>query len=280
MTTVLASAKGTIWIGTDGEGLLALDQQAKKVRRFRHAADDPKSLTDDHVTVLFEDKNGVLWIGTPNGLNRMEGDTLVQYQHDQNDPSDPTRLSFPAVESIYQDTGGVMWVGGFTVGVCKFDEYRTAFGHYKTRTHANSFFEDPDGSVWVGTYNGLYHYEWKNQRVTLYRSLGKLIGEGDPVSLESTWVTTIHRDRRASCGSRSCGAASSRSIRRPRRIAATSPTRRSQTVSPSTPSSISTRTSSGGCGSAPGAVVSCGSTPRPRRSPRSRPRATRPAAPA
>jgi ligand-binding sensor domain-containing protein len=198
ITAVLASSKGLIWIGSDGEGLLALDPKSATLTKYRHVATDPQSISDDHITVLFEDQKGVLWVGTPNGLNKMDpsGKTFLRYQHDPEDPNDPTKLSFPAVESMYQDTGGVMWVGGFTVGVCKFDEFHQQLGHYRTRTHANSFFEDADGTLWVGTYNGLYKFEWGAQRVTTYHNLGKNLGNDEPASLQSVWITAIHRDRR------------------------------------------------------------------------------------
>lgn len=197
ITALFASSKGQIWIGSDGEGVLVLDPKSGTFTRYRHVATDPQSISADHITVLFEDKNGVMWIGTPHGLNKMNASGKVRrYQHDPDDPNDPTRLAFPAVESIYQDIGGVMWVGGFTVGICKFDEFRQQLGHYRTRAHANSFFEDADGTLWVGTYlGGLYKYEWGDQRVTTYHSLGKNLGTGEPAPLKS-WISAIHRDRR------------------------------------------------------------------------------------
>ena len=197
ISALLASSTGKIWIGSDGEGLIALEPKTGALTRYRHVATDPQSISDDHITVLFEDKQGVIWIGTPNGLNKMDpSGRVLRYQHDQLDPNDPTKLSFPAVESMYQDAGGVMWVGGFTVGVCRFDELRQQFGHYRTRTHANSFFEDPDGTLWVGTYNGFSKYEWAAQRVTTYKTFGKNLGQEEDASLASVWITAIHRDRR------------------------------------------------------------------------------------
>ena len=117
--------------------------------------------------MLFEDRNKNLWIGTTNGLNRLDpSGRAIRFQHD---PNEPTSLSFDGVESIYQDAGGVMWVGGFTVGVCKFDELRQKFGFHRTRSNTTSIFEDTDGTLWVGTYNdGLYKYERAAQRVTIY----------------------------------------------------------------------------------------------------------------
>jgi ligand-binding sensor domain-containing protein/serine phosphatase RsbU (regulator of sigma subunit) len=197
INAVLAASSGQVWIGSDGEGLLALDPATKKITRYEHSATDPNTLSDNHVQVLFEDKNKVLWVGTSNGLNRIDASgRLVRYLHDPKDPKDPTRIAFPTVESIYQDAGGVMWIGGFTVGVCKVNELRQRFGHHRTQSQTKGMFEDSDGTAWIGTYNGLYKYEWPAQRVTIYHNLGRNLSDEDPVSLESVWISTLHRDRR------------------------------------------------------------------------------------
>jgi len=113
----------------------------------------PLWLSDDTHTGLFVDKQQQLWLGTKNGLNQLRSDgTFMQYQHD---PNDPTSLAFPGVESLFQDAGGVLWVGGFTVGACKTVMSRAKFGRYRTRTHTvNAFWEEKEGSRWVGTYHG------------------------------------------------------------------------------------------------------------------------------
>src|ERR1044071_2762097 len=155
ITAIPASPGGKVWIGTDGEGVVALDPASGKLTHHRAVADDASTLTDDHITALFEDRNKNLWVGTTNGLNRVDpSGHIVQYLHDRNDP---TSLSFNGVEAVYQDRGGVMWIGGLTVGVCKFDEFRLKFGQHHTGNLATSFFEDPDGTLWVGTYNDGLH---------------------------------------------------------------------------------------------------------------------------
>lgn len=195
VTAVRVLSSGKVWIGTDGDGAIAFDPKAGKVARSRASADDPATLTDDHVTALYEDQHKILWIGTNNGLNRIdERGHLVRYQHDRNDP---TSLSFHEVSAIYQDAGGVIWVGGFTVGLCKFDDIRLKFGLHRTRSHATSLYEDPDGTLWAGTYNGgLYRIERAAQRATLYMDLGPSESGGAAVSLETAWITALRRDRR------------------------------------------------------------------------------------
>jgi ligand-binding sensor domain-containing protein len=60
---LLADREGTIWLGTDGEGLSCW--RNGEMTNFRKA----NGLADDHVTSLFEDREGNLWVGTRAGLN-------------------------------------------------------------------------------------------------------------------------------------------------------------------------------------------------------------------
>jgi len=197
VTAILVSATGKVWIGTDGEGLVSLDPKTKTFERHRYAVDDLGTISDDHVSVLFEDRNKNIWIGTTNGLNRLDSTNhLTRFLHNTNDPRS---LSFDGVESIFQDQGGVMWIGGFTNGVCKFDDFGLNFGYQGPKHDTTSFFEDTDGSLWVGTYNdGLYKYERGRQRMTVYHELRHPANGGNAtVSLQSAaWISALRRDKR------------------------------------------------------------------------------------
>ena len=194
ITALRVDGKGIVWIGSDGDGVFRLDPATQKTTRFHFDENDPTSLSDDHIKVIFVDAAQNLWIGTPNGLNRLDAaGHLTRFQHDPNDPDNPTNLSFAEVDSIFEDAGGVMWVGGFTGGVCKFDNHRMKFGPYRTRTYVKSFYEAPNGTLWAGTLNGLYKYDWAGKQLTVYHSLGHPAGAPDEASipLESVWMLAL-----------------------------------------------------------------------------------------
>ena len=195
ISAITVASNGHVWIGTDGEGLFELDPASSKLVPNVNEAGDPSTLSDNHVSSIFEDKNHTIWVGTSNGLNRLEAGKFIQYLHD---PDDSSSFPSPGVEAIYQDRGGVMWVGTFADGVAKFDELRLEFGYHHTRTHSLSFWQDPDGSLWVGTYNdGLLKYERTTQRVTTYHTLAhSSTTPGQVVDLDAGWITSIRRDDR------------------------------------------------------------------------------------
>jgi diguanylate cyclase (GGDEF)-like protein len=153
---------GTLWIGTDSDGLLALDIQSGDIRRHVHDPENPASLSSNEVISIFTDDRRRLWVGTANGLNLMDhhsGDFAV-YRHD---PTDATSIGANGIFSIYQDRGGLMWFGTLTGAVSKWNPRSWSFGHYKPQTsgvrsfsnsNITAFTEDFDGNTWVGTFGG------------------------------------------------------------------------------------------------------------------------------
>ena len=65
---ILQDTKGFIWIGTQ-DGLNRYD--GYEFVRFYHERNDPSTLSNDHITTIFEDTGEQLWVGTyQGGLNR------------------------------------------------------------------------------------------------------------------------------------------------------------------------------------------------------------------
>jgi signal transduction histidine kinase/ligand-binding sensor domain-containing protein/CheY-like chemotaxis protein len=149
---------GFIWLGTT-DGLYRYDGQALKP--YRHDPNNPNSLSDNTVRVIYKDRGGVLWIGTNfGGLDRLDpaGGTFTHYRHD---PRDSGSLSNDNVTCIYQDRAGSLWVG--TNGeLNRLDAAIGRFVHYsfdpedRPRSRdATALYEDRQGSFWVGTTQGL-----------------------------------------------------------------------------------------------------------------------------
>ncbi len=94
--------RGFMWFCT-ADGLNRYD--GSRIKVYRHALNDPHSLSNNLVSSVFEDSTGVLWVGTWDGLNRFDPKT-DQFVHYPHDPDDPTRLSYNEVTSICEDRSG------------------------------------------------------------------------------------------------------------------------------------------------------------------------------
>jgi PAS domain S-box-containing protein len=107
----------------------------------------PNSLSDGNVFALYEDRAGALWIGTGGGgLNRYDKatNTFSQYRHD---PANPNSLSndtwtFQYKQTFAEDQDGVLWIGT-THGLNALDQKTNTFTRYlPDATNPNSVSHD------------------------------------------------------------------------------------------------------------------------------------------
>jgi len=104
---VLTDREGIVWIGSDGLGLFRWCHG--ELTNFRKS----DGLADDHVTALFEDRDGNLWVGTRGGLNMFSDVKFPLY-------SSPGGTEQSALfHSVNPAAGGGVWAGS-DVGLFRF----------------------------------------------------------------------------------------------------------------------------------------------------------------
>ena len=139
---ILAAHDGTLWLGTEGDGLLHYD--GRSFRAFGSA----DGLTDGFVRSVIEDSQHRIWIGTDNGLFRIV-DGKVQ-------AVDTSPYGPIAVHSIFEDRDHTVWVGGsqlLAFGPAGVNRYKLPGAFSQSRV--KSIYQTNDGTVWVGTVGGL-----------------------------------------------------------------------------------------------------------------------------
>jgi ligand-binding sensor domain-containing protein/signal transduction histidine kinase len=144
---LLATRDGSLWIGTEGSGLI---RYHNGIFRSYGAAD---GLTDSFVRAVAEDRSGTIWVGTNNGLFQVVGDRVVRLD------GTPT-LPAIAVNAFRQDSAGRLWIGGsrlLTLNAGIFQEH--VLPGELTRNRVKSILETRDGVIWVGTVSGLYRFD-------------------------------------------------------------------------------------------------------------------------
>lgn len=121
--------------------------------------DSPKSLSNNVVNVIYEDREKTVWIGTQKGLNRFDRETgtFTRYTHN---PDDPESLDVDYILGLHEDASGTFWISFWRGPLLVFDrETGKVVQRYKTVGEIDSYtaiVEDPHDPdiLWLGTRNG------------------------------------------------------------------------------------------------------------------------------
>ncbi len=212
VSSIYGAADGTLWLGsggfgTPGTGLSHLNPVTGLFTTYRHAANDPASLSSDTISSVYPAGDGKLWAGTGgfslvgNGLNLFDPKTgkAQRFLHDE---SDTDTLSSNNVMSVYTDSRGQTWVGtwGGGLDLLQRTDSQFTFVHHRNDPYmAGSLsadiiwplLEDRSGVLWVGTINGgLNKINPELQRFSLFRN-----HPDDPKSLSFDVIGGFYEDR-------------------------------------------------------------------------------------
>jgi serine/threonine protein kinase/ligand-binding sensor domain-containing protein len=155
---------------TGGHGLTFWKQKdGSPVRRFQGPGD---GMPDAFQHALLVDPDGILWTGTPNGLGRYDGKSWTIYgMEDGLDSSSVHVLAWTkngllvGTQYCGQDGCGLSWLtkDGFKP-VPGFPSVATEDSG-KLSNFVTSLLPTKDGGFWVGTMNGLAHFDGKRWQV-------------------------------------------------------------------------------------------------------------------
>mgnify|MGYP000462916729 CR=1 FL=1 len=145
-------SKGTLWIGTGGGGLIALNTSSGTTVEYR-AADD--ALPDDDIRALAFDASERLWVGTAaGGAVRSEDGEFHILPHEGN---------APAVVALQPDGEDGMWLGLDGDGVERWNADIRRASAYRHReglptglssNRVSDLLRDASGNIWIGTSDG------------------------------------------------------------------------------------------------------------------------------
>ena len=167
--SIAVGSDGFLLLGTYGAGLDRFDLAAGSFTHYRYNPKDAATLSNDTVTAIVKDLDGLFWIGTHNGLNRFDPKT-GKFTRYKNDPRNSSTLSDNQVRVLFVDRKGVLWVGtkspwvndgGTRVGgLNRYDPRTGKFVRYMHEganpqslvdNQITAIFEDSRGTFWVGT---------------------------------------------------------------------------------------------------------------------------------
>jgi ligand-binding sensor domain-containing protein/two-component sensor histidine kinase len=133
ISSITEDQQGYLWIGTWGNGVIRFDPVNKTAIHLYKKIDDESSISFNRITRVLASRDGTIWIGTfGNGLNKLE----------LSDPSKGEQKSYRVTH--YKNT----------------DDNSNSLSDDRII----SLFEDPDKTIWVGTYSGGLNQLNYNQR--------------------------------------------------------------------------------------------------------------------
>ena len=146
ITDTHLDAEGSLWVGSESEGLLQLRPSPFKT------VGQSEGLFDANVYSVMEDQQKDIWLGTlGNGLVRVRnGQVVQQWRESDGLPSD-------IVWALHQDRQGAIWVGN--LGICQIVGARcerTDSPRELDDVTVRAIFEDRHERLWIGSDNGIW----------------------------------------------------------------------------------------------------------------------------
>jgi streptogramin lyase len=159
VTEITETSNGEIWI-TTYYGAYLISKEKEEFLHFRHAEDDPKSISSNSVVTIFEDSRHNLWFGIESGLNIYNKDSSNFSFYTEEDG-----LPNNAIKGILEDDHGNLWLST-NKGVSKFiaavnipntpefKNYSVEDGLQGNEFNAKACLKGKDGKFYFGGNNG------------------------------------------------------------------------------------------------------------------------------
>jgi signal transduction histidine kinase/ligand-binding sensor domain-containing protein len=145
---VAEDSEGSIWLGTEGQGLYRLQHQSVQVYSKE------QGLIDRNIYPIYQDHSGAVWIGAWHaGLSRFEAGKFTNYTVADGLPN-------ALVTALYEDRDGRLWVGTHG-GLNIFANGRLQKplgGVLSQDLRVQAIQQDKEGTLWFGTSDGLVKY--------------------------------------------------------------------------------------------------------------------------
>ena len=167
--SILVSKDGSLWIGTDGEGLNKVSKDGSNVQ-FKNEKKNDNYFEGRYINGLVEDSQNNIWIATfLNGLYVLNLDNLkfnkVAVVDNYGNPLANIRF-------VFKDSKKRIWISS-KVGIHIFSENKEQLAMFRYGSHgifgdsSQSIAETLDGTVWVGVNGGgLFKFIEKNNMLS------------------------------------------------------------------------------------------------------------------
>ncbi|MDZ4218929.1 MAG: response regulator [Methylobacter sp.] len=186
----------TVWAASLA-GLLRWDESRQQFGLYRHQTEDLHSIVDNQVLSLLLDCTGGFWVGTRNGVSRTDLSVggFEQLMPSMLDGADGTVEN--SILAIAPADSGRQWLSSFS-GVILADLKNRQIIKSLTAKQLSSgivysIYQQPEGSLWLGTQNGLFRIAPQTQyveKITLGDAASNFVNKIVPSAQGTLWLGT------------------------------------------------------------------------------------------
>jgi signal transduction histidine kinase/ligand-binding sensor domain-containing protein len=180
VSAIFEDSKGTLWIGTAGDGLHTIEMSGEKIIRHPYDPKLPNKLSrpplipsnsDDHIRFIVEDFSGAIWIGTSGaGINYYNPETK-EITHFESEQDIPGAFTDQTTWAAYVSQDGVLWISTLFGDLYRIDPLQSEIPYIELSSPGvYCFYEDDNGSFWLGSdkiYASENKYENLIQKINL-----------------------------------------------------------------------------------------------------------------
>src|SRR6185369_3987909 len=162
ITNLLIDRSGTLWVGTDFQGVYWLNRNHSKFRVYKKDPGQPHHFPGGNHTSFAEDKDGTFWVWSKHGLYHwypaLDSFEFINTMKDQGEDF-AYHFSYVVI-----DRKGLVWCSTFGKGVFNYDPKTKAIKTYRKNEkdptsliddYITTFYVDDKGTFWIGTFEGL-----------------------------------------------------------------------------------------------------------------------------
>ncbi len=144
----------TLWLGTNGKGLIRFNPVTQAVERFMANDDDSLSIVSNTIYQITKDSKGLYYIGTDKGISVFNPDTRKFSTIDES-----IGLPNNTVWGVIEDTDNNLWISG-NKGICRYDSKLDQSDPAAFKTYGKK-----DGLRILEFSQGAYYYDKSNNLI-------------------------------------------------------------------------------------------------------------------
>ena len=158
MPAIVRTKENIIWVASRNLGAIKYDPLTSQFKYYYHEIGNKNSLPHRNVWSAIKDRQGIIWVGTDEGLSRIDRTGVISKYFNISSGEGVYDLKRQSVGEVLETQNGELWAVT-TADISRLVSF-TLVSDTKDSTTVRdkiiSTFQDKQGTIWIGTFFGLY----------------------------------------------------------------------------------------------------------------------------